>query len=303
MNKVFQILPVCLLLSGCGLQFTYNQLDWLGLWYVNGYVSLDSQQKAEFRQRWDAQLDWHRKTQLSGYVQLLKELKLMANSGLKKSDLLYLSDQVEQFYRSSMQHLAPDLTYFASQANEQQAQELLLSLQEENHKWEKKYLAPKVSKRDKRRITDTTDSIEYWTGPLNAQQLGRIKEWNRQLTPIAKEMLEQRERWHSKLADYFSGNMAAGFQGAASNPNQALASLISDPQQLWSKQYQAKIEHNKEVTYVLLLDLFSHLSEQQFAHLNKKLDQTIADLLELSTAGNTLLVKNSPLNEGLSLGR
>ena len=298
MKKRVGVLLLCSLLSGCGLEFTYNQLDWLGRWYVNGYVSLSNPQKAEFSQRWNAQLDWHRQNELHRYVALLREFKLAVNAELKMDDLTHFCDQIEVLYRSTVAHLAPDLSYFAAQANDEQSQELLDSLTKKNRKWAKKYVTPTTQKRTRRRISDTTGRIEQWTGQLNPAQRNRVRAWNNQLQPIADEMLAHRIKWHTLLEQHFANRITA-VSITPADEEISLTRVIMDPELLWSEQYHALIEHNKQASLGLVFDLFNQLSDKQMQHLNKKIDNTIADLEQLSTRNRTLLTQNLSLDQNL----
>ncbi len=295
MKKTGPLVLICSLLAGCGLQFTYNQLDWLGRWYVNGYVSLNSPQKAEFKQRWNGHLDWHRETQLRRYAELLKTFKVAVNTDLQMDHVVASADQVELFFRSTAEQLAPDLTYFATQLDEEQSLELLDSLARKNRKWAKKYVAPAAAKRARRRIADTTDRIEDWTGRLNRSQRSRIHEWNSQLAPIAGQMLAQRIRWQEVLEHYFDNrHQPVSSLHDLTDAPASLADLIVEPEQLWSDEYRAAIEHNKQASILLVYDLFSQLTDKQMKHLNRKLDSTIEDLEQLSTDNNSLLTQNEP---------
>ena len=49
-RKIFTALVVVALLAGCA-SFTYNRLDWLIPWYVDGYVDLTGDQRALLRER------------------------------------------------------------------------------------------------------------------------------------------------------------------------------------------------------------------------------------------------------------
>ncbi len=299
MKKITSLLLACGLLTGCGLQFTYNQLDWLGSWYVRDYVSLTAPQKVEFKRRWNDQLDWHRSSELSRYAELLETFQTAINTGLDMQQLISLSDRVEVLYRATLTNLAPDLVYFAAQTSDQQARQLLDSMAEKNRKWEKKFVLPSSHKRARRRIDRTTDNIEEWTGRLSRAQRARINRWNQQLMPIARQMLAHRQKWHGLLEHYFDNRLTPAALADFGGPESAtLADLITDPELLWSDDYRTGIEHNKQATLEMLLDIFSHLSARQMKHLNRKLNNTIEDLYELAGDTNSQLVQSTQSSRG-----
>ena len=286
MRKSCLLAVAVILLGGCGSQFLYNQLDWLGVWYLNRYVSLDDRQEREFRHRWEAQLYWHRQTQLPSYAVLLEEVRERVNAGLMEDDLKPVVSRLEEFYHSVLTSLAPDLVYMASTMREDQVEELLDSLDRENRKWETKYIAPGADIRNARRIRDTIDRIEDWTGPLRPAQQRRVREWNQELQPVAREMLAQRRKWRTLLEKFFENR----WQPVTLSPLQSLSltQAIRNPEVLWEESYREKIEHNQAATLRLVLDLAGNLSERQLGHLNRKLETMIRDFREWSDTGAAL---------------
>ena len=70
------ILFLCLLLglANCSAKLIYYHLDWLIPWYVDDYISLDSDQRTMLENRLIQQLEWHCRTQLPDYAVSLRKL-------------------------------------------------------------------------------------------------------------------------------------------------------------------------------------------------------------------------------------
>ena len=73
-RKIFIALIVVALLAGCA-SFTYNRLDWLIPWYVDGYVDLTGDQRALLRERLTPSLEWHRREELARYMEIIDRIE------------------------------------------------------------------------------------------------------------------------------------------------------------------------------------------------------------------------------------
>lgn len=291
MQKKFLGLLLCLLLTGCGLRLTYNQLDWLGPWYVRSYVALNTGQKALLKERWNTQLAWHRQTQLPRYAIWLRQVQEKINRGLRPTDLEQMYQEMDGFYRVSVAHLAPDIVALAKLTSRDQVNEFMISLQKENRQWHKKHVKPKATAQHRRRVRQVTDNIVAWTGPLHKTQRHRIEAWSQQLPPMAADMLRQREHWQDRMAQLLVQQDSRGQEAAFDDP---LTRLVVYPDYLWTDRYRARIERHKILTWQLLADLAGQLTERQREHLNRKIDRTVADLLELSGAPRESLLARNP---------
>lgn len=291
MQKTRLGLLLCLLLTGCGLRLTYNQLDWLGPWYARSYVDLDAGQEALFRERWNAQLAWHRQTQLPRYAAWLRQTQAQVTRGLQPADLEQMYQDLDGFYRASVTHLAPDIVALAKLINRGQAAEFQAALQKANRKWHKQHVKPKATAQHRRRVRRATDNIAAWTGPLNQVQRRRIDAWSQQLPPMAADMLRQREQWQGRVAQLLARQDSGGREAVFDDP---LTRLVVYPDHLWTDRYQARIEQQKVLTLRLLADIAAQLTDRQREHLNRKIDRTVADLLELSGAPRESILARNP---------
>jgi hypothetical protein len=64
---------ICLA-AGCGPTFTYNHLDQLIPWYVDGYVDLSRDQRAILRGQLEPLLQWHREEELVHYAGIIDRI-------------------------------------------------------------------------------------------------------------------------------------------------------------------------------------------------------------------------------------
>ena len=88
-------LMLCLI-SGCSAtQFIYNRVDIVIRWYLDDYVSLSRNQQAQFDERLDDLLSWHRQEELPSYVTLLDETLVILDEGVPVESARLMADRIE----------------------------------------------------------------------------------------------------------------------------------------------------------------------------------------------------------------
>ena len=88
-------LMLCLI-SGCSAtQFIYNRVDIVIRWYLDDYVSLSRDQQAQFDERLDDLLSWHRQEELPSYVTLLDETLVILDEGVPVESARLMADTIE----------------------------------------------------------------------------------------------------------------------------------------------------------------------------------------------------------------
>ena len=90
---------MCLILclvSGCSAtQFIYNRVDIVIRWYLDDYVSLSRDQQAQFDERLDDLLSWHRQEELPSYVTLLDDTLVILDEGVPVESARLMAARIE----------------------------------------------------------------------------------------------------------------------------------------------------------------------------------------------------------------
>ena len=105
LKRILQSLLLCVILAGCTTSFTYNQLDWLIPWYVDGYVDLTREQRKTLRAQLEPFLSWHRNEELKRYIEILDEIEAGIASPLTGSQVLdWIEEIVAAAERTELHH-------------------------------------------------------------------------------------------------------------------------------------------------------------------------------------------------------
>jgi hypothetical protein len=279
------ILLLAIVLAGCGPRLLYSHLDWLIPWYVSDYISLDSDQKNMLEKRLLKLLDWHCRTQLPAYATTLRALgRDLANSSepVDATTLKTYNTQLMALWKALLQKIGPDITAILATATDAQIDELFHNLDKQNQKFKKEYvdLPPDelIQNREERMVKRT----KYWISKLNPEQKQAVSDWSLQLTPIAVDWIQNRERIQSEARRLLGQRR--------DNPEfrTAIQKLILHPENVRSAEYQRKIDINTTATIKLLAQLIQLLTEKQRSYLLDRIESLSADFDTLGCDPETL---------------
>ncbi|MEE2729451.1 MAG: DUF6279 family lipoprotein [Pseudomonadota bacterium] len=265
------------LLTGCGVRFVYNQLDWLIPWYLEDYVELEREQEALFGQRLQSYLAWHRTDQLPRYAAFLHQVADQAEQGLTRQDIARIEAQTEQFAQALMDRMLNDLIDLLATATDGQIEQLFERLEQDNEEYRREYIEVSADKQRKQRFKEVIKYAERWTGRLSSEQTQQIAEWVRQFELMGPEIEAARLAWQEEFRRVLDLRGNRPVYGAA------FRKLISDPDFGRSEALKRKLAYNSELAVDLYLQLDKTLTPKQRSHMVKKL-RSYADDFQLLSA-------------------
>jgi len=279
--STLRVLPVLLLtlsLSGCGVRFMYNQLDWLIPWQLRDYVSLDASQQALLETLVLERLDWHCQTQLPVYAQWLREVE--AGLQADRADVDWLSgraDEAAALWAILMRQVSADVATILGHASDAQLQELFGNLDARTREQMDRY----VNRPDQVLIEERADRMEQrlrrWLGRMNGEQRARIEAWSQGLGLSANHWLENRGRWQAQFRHALTEN-----RGRPDLLEPALEQLLVHPETTWSDEYRELTTAQRQATLSLLADLHRMASDRQRAQLVTRIGNLARDFERLS---------------------
>ncbi|HAR05495.1 MAG TPA: hypothetical protein DCR72_07990, partial [Pseudomonas sp.] len=171
-SRLFLLMLLCTLLVGCSrATLVYRNLDTLIPWTLNDYLDLDRTQQRELRQRLREHLAWHCSTQLPELLARLDRLERSSADGqLEPSDLEPHYRGVRDAMHSIAVEVTPTATDLLRALNDAQVEELRKALDENRREHREKYLEPPLEQQIRERAERMQERLQYWFGPLNAQQ-------------------------------------------------------------------------------------------------------------------------------------
>jgi len=247
------IVLVIVLLGGCA-SFTYNRLDWLIPWYVDGYVDLTSEQRELLRERLTPGLKWHRSEELVRYVEILDRIETDLAKPVEPAtvrawadDMLAAAERVEK----TMLGVALE---FGAEVSDEQVEEFIANLWERQRELEEEFLERSDAEYAEDDFDNLHDFLKRFLGRLNAEQQAVLREAANGLVRFDKAWLKDRRNWLRTLEDLLQRE--PGWQEAVMQAYEARIALRSP-------EYREAFEHNMGLITRAYAKVLSSMTERQ----------------------------------------
>ena len=248
------LLLVALLLNGCSTTFTYNRLDWLIPWYVDGYVDLTREQRRMLRENLEPTLQWHREEELARYLEILEGIEADLAGPVTAEqvrrwveEIIAAAERIEQ----SMMTVALD---FGAKVSDEQMQEFIDSLREQQSEYEEEFLTRSDEEYRQDNLENLADYLDGFLGPLSQDQVTILRDVAASLQRFDSTWLEEREAWLDKLEPLLQRE--SGWQ-------EAVRQAYSKREEDRTPEYRAILEHNMAVATLGVADVLDLASEKQ----------------------------------------
>lgn len=181
--------------AGCSsLRLAYNNGDTVLYWWLNAYVDLDRDQKGWVREDIDKLFDWHRKTQLKDYVEILRRGQKQVQGNPTQADLLADYSEIKSRTQSLLLKAAPDLADLARSLKPEQIAQMEKKFKSNNDDYRKKFLTGDQEKRQQLRYKKSMEQFELWFGSFSGEQEALIRKAS-DARPLDNEIwLDERSR-------------------------------------------------------------------------------------------------------------
>jgi hypothetical protein len=279
MKKFLFILSFLIIFVACGPRYIYPHLNWLVPWYVSDYISLDATQKNMLQKRLLTQLDWHCRTQLPTYAEMLRAIgREFANpdQAVDSSKIQSYNIKLMKLWKELMKQIGPDITAILITASNQQIDELFDNLVKQNREFRKEYVDLPPAKLNENRQKRMYKRLKYWISDPTTEQKKAISTWSKQMVPLSEDWLQHREMIQTEARRLLYRR--------SSNPEfrATLLKLIVNPEHMRTPAYQTKIATNIDLTIKLIIQLDQLLTPAQRSSLLKRIDSLATDFDKLS---------------------
>lgn len=265
------VILICLFLAGCSTtRFAYNQLDWLLVWYIDGYFDLDDEQEEELAVIVRRNIEWHRHEQLPEYVQLLRELQEQnASKQLDQERLDYFYAEFIRLWDEFIVHVTPEMTTFLGMLSQEQLDEFIENLEESNQELWDEYAGTTLEERRKKREKAAIKGIERFYGGLKRDQKELIRTNMAGLHDVSEEWMAGRRLWQQE------------FRGLLADPppepgfTEQMMNLMLDPNQFDTREYRSLVDENRRLMQAMTVELNGTLSDRQRKKFEKRVGKFI----------------------------
>ena len=266
-------------MAGCsGLRLAYNNGDTVLYWWLNAYVDLDRDQKGWVRDDIGKLFDWHRKTQLKDYVEILHTAQKQLQGNITQADLLADYGEIKHRTQTLLLKAAPDLAELARSLKPEQIAQMEKKFKSNNDDYRKKYLSGDQEKRQKLRYKKAMEQFELWFGGFSSEQEAIIRKAS-DARPLNNEIwLDERMRRQQNVL-----NLVKKVQQEKLGKD-ATVTLIKDSfERLEHSERKAFFDAYQDSTAQMVLTVIKIATPAQKAHAVKRMQGWIDDFNSLAT--------------------
>jgi hypothetical protein len=269
------LLCLSLLVTACSrIGLAYRNLDWLVPWRLNDYLNLDSQQRAWFKPRLQAHLQWHCSTELPRYNDWLHATEsILAQPQPDSAQLLEQFAQVDAALKRISVEITPTAIELLQGLSEQQVGEFLAALDEDNLEDRQDFLDPPLTTQISERQTRMQERLRPWLGRLNNAQTAHIAAWANDLGEQNRLWLENRQLWQAELRKALAERDSTDFA-------EQLTRLLQQRESFYSDEYRASYDRSRQALATLFSQLLSSSDKAQRERLGHRLRDLRRDLAE-----------------------
>ncbi|MET0855774.1 MAG: DUF6279 family lipoprotein [Telluria sp.] len=157
--------------AGCSsIRFTYNHGDTLLYWWLNNYLDLDSDQSGWVKKDIDNLFQWHRKTQLKDYVQLLQNGQRQLAGNITQTDLAGDYHDIKARTELLAYKALPELADLARSVRPEQIAQMEKKFAKNNEDYRQKFMRGDLEARQKARFKKSMEQFDLWFGNFSAEQ-------------------------------------------------------------------------------------------------------------------------------------
>lgn len=158
-------------LAGCStVKFAYNQSPELAYWYLNSYLDFTSTQSAPVREALTQLQQWHRRTQLRTYADLLQKVEQVAPDALTPGQVCAVYDELREKISTVSDQLAPMASGVVIGFELAQVRHLEDHYANKNAEWRKDWMDASPQAQRTKRLAQIQDRFEMLYGRLTDEQ-------------------------------------------------------------------------------------------------------------------------------------
>lgn len=260
-------------MAGCGPTFTYNHLDRLIPWYVDGYVDLSHDQRTVLRGQLEPLLQWHREEELLRYVGILDRIGNDLARSVTAADVQAWIDEVGAAAERTEQSMLALALDFGATMSDAQMTEFSASLWERQQEYEEEFLGRSDEQYREDSYEALSSLLERFAGRLQPAQEQRLRDAVAGLVRFDSAWLEDRARWLRQLEPLLERE--PGWQQSV----QAAYEARRDDR---LPRYRDALQHNLGLIKPAVADVLNQMSDKQRAELARELEKLRVRLLRLS---------------------
>jgi len=274
-QRILPTLIALLFLSACSIKTVYNNLDWVLEGMVDDYVELTETQETDVEQHVAFIMKWHRETQLTLYVEDLKQIKEFTRQGLDGASTEIIFSTLLKRWEGLKGQLAPNMADVLLTLSQTQIKEFFVRLEEKNKERVEEYAETSDEEKNVKSGETLISNFEDWVGTLNTEQEQILKSWPQRFKSVHKDHMVFRKKWQAALRRVLEEDSTKEVK------REKLLAMILSPEKYQTDEHKLKLDYNTKQIKEMVLTFDQSVTSEQKAHLTKEFDYYITNFEEL----------------------
>ena len=276
------LIAMVVTIAGCSsIRFTYNHGDTLMYWWLNNYLDLDSDQSGFVKQDIDKLFQWHRKTQLKDYTQLLANGQRQLAGHMTQADLAANYHDIKARTELLAYKALPELADLARTVRPEQIAQMERKFAKNNDDFRKKFMHGNIEEQQKARFKKSMEQFDLWFGRFSAEQEALLRKASDARVLDNNLWLDERMRRQKRIVAVLRKVQQEKLGRDATIA--ALHNLITDVfDRFEAPERKAFFDSYTEQTIQLILSAVKLATPAQKAHAHKRMQGWIEDFNTLA---------------------
>jgi hypothetical protein len=254
----------------------YNNADTALRFMASSYLELDPAQAEDMSERIARFHQWHRRSEVPAYADLMRSASERAARGITADDVAWGLDNVRSRYRKFAAKAAEDAAPVLATLNSEQISALERKFADNNGKFEKDFLQADDAKRRRAQTKRMLERFRDFTGDLSVDQEARIDLFVLTYENHVAVRYEDRRQWQRQFVAAIKtlhGSPALG---------PGLADLFNHPEKRRTEAFIREDRAWDGGLAQLIVELDGSLSPEQRAHVVRRLSEYASDFAALA---------------------
>ena len=281
--RTLLLIAMMVAVAGCSsIRFTYNHGDTLLYWWVNNYLDLDSDQSGFVKKDIDNLFQWHRKTQLKDYTQLLANGQRQLAGNMTQADLTANYRDIKARTELLAYKALPELAELARTVRPEQIVQMEKKFAKNNDDFRKKFMHGDLEEQQKARFKKSMEQFDLWFGRFSSEQEAVLRKASDARVLDNNIWLEERVRRQKRIV-----TVLRKVQQEKLNKDATIAALHNLIKELFDRmevpERKAFFDTYTDQTIQMILAAVKVATPAQKAHAQKRMQGWIEDFNTLAT--------------------
>ena len=273
--KIWGLLLIGLLLTGCSTRVIYYWLDTAIIWQLDDYFALSYSQKDLLSREVKGLMAWHRQHELPCYAKDLDALAKAVASPMTPEQISTNLDAVQQSLTRTLENTIPRAVRLARTLTDEQVARFMTDRVKRQQERQKDFATePKEQMlaefRDK-----MNKRLEFWIGEVKPAQAPLVAQWAEWQYELMPPWLEFQASWTQELDRLMKQRQSPDF-------TRELTDLLAEGDGLMDGRFTGYTEQSRQRTVNWLSAMSQSLDISQRAHLYSLLKGYARDFKQMS---------------------